>query len=198
MQYQKIISNDTVIEFHNNWLGQESVIVNGQAVSKKSSVMGIHHNFTALEDGKAVRFVLTSKMDMNGSVFLDLRRNGKIVQKDVPVTFGFGPKEPPNKPKQKGLTLLKTYDLEEALEEFKQALDINPDDPEVYFHMACAYSVLEEPLEGFECLKKAVAFHLPNTETILTHDMLAYLRMHEAFEGFLNSNFTKYDAKLLK
>jgi tetratricopeptide (TPR) repeat protein len=198
MQYQKIISKNTVIEFHNNWLGQETVIVNGQIVSKKSSMMGIHHNFTALEDGKQVRFVLTSKMDMNGSVLLDLRRNGKIAQKDIPVDFGFGPKETPNKAKQKGLTLLMNYDLEEALEEFKKALDVNPEDPEIYFHMACAYSVLEEPLEGFECLKKAVALRLPNNETILNHDMLAFLRMHEAFEGFLNSKFTKYDTKLLK
>lgn len=64
--------------------------------------------------------------------------------------------------------------------------------------MACAYSVLERPWEGFEALKKAKELHLQDTEAILNHDMLAFLRMRDAFEGFLNSEFKAYDKNLLK
>lgn len=63
----------------------------------------------------------------------------------------------------------------------------------IEFHMACAYSILERTEEGFNCLQKAVTYGLPDTEMILNHDMIAFLRMDPAFEGFLNSGFTKYD-----
>ena len=33
---------------------------------------------------------------------------------------------------------------------------------------------------------------------ILNHDMLAFIRMHPAFENFLNSNFTKYEKGLIE
>ena len=37
-----------------------------------------------------------------------------------------------------------------------------------------------------------------DTEMILNHDMLAYIRMRPAFEDFLNSGFTDYDEKLVE
>lgn len=197
MQYQKLTSGDTTIEFHNNWLGEETVIVKGQIVSKKSSVWGIDHRFTVLEKGKKVKFVLTTKVDANMQVLLDLRRNDKLVINDLKVNYGVMPKNA-NKPKQQGIQKLKAYQLKEALEDFQQALKENDEDPEIYFHMACAYSVLEQPLEGFESLKLAVEHNLQNTEMILNHDMLAFLRLHDAFEGFFESGFRKYDKKLFE
>ena len=193
MQYQKITSGDTVIEFHNNWLGEETVIVKGQVVSKKSSILGIDHKFSVLEKGKEVRFILTTKVDANMQVLLDLRRNGKKVVEDLPVKLGWMPKTPKNLPKQQGIQKLKEYKLEEALVDFKEALKENDEDPEIYFHMACAYSVLERTQDGFEALRKAVEHNLQNTEMILNHDMLAFLRLHDAFEGFFASGFKKYD-----
>ena len=197
MQYQKITSEATTIEFHNNWMGEETVIVKGQVVSKKSSVWGIDHAFTVLEKGKKVKFVLTTKVDANMQVMLDLRRNDKLVVSDLRVAYGFMPKNT-NKAKQEGIQKLKAYQLNEALEDFNKALKENDEDPEIYFHMACAYSVLEKPLEGFESLKKAVANNLQNTEMILNHDMLAYLRLHDAFDVFFESGFKKFDKTLLK
>lgn len=198
MQYQKITSGDTVIEFHNNWLGEETVIVKGQVVSKKSSILGIDHKFSVLEKGKEVRFILTTKVDANMQVLLDLRRNGKKVVEDLPVKLGWMPKTPKNLPKQQGIQKLKEYKLEEALVDFKEALKENDEDPEIYFHMACAYSVLERTQEGFEALRKAVEHNLQNTEMILNHDMLAFLRLHDAFDGFFESGFKKFDKALLK
>ncbi|AEE48785.1 hypothetical protein [Haliscomenobacter hydrossis] len=197
MQYQKINSGDTVIEFHNNWLGEETVIVKGQVVSKKSSILGIDHKFSVQEKGKEVRFILTTKVDANMQVLLDLRRNGKKVVEDLPVKWGWMPKTPKNLPKQQGIQKLMAYKLEEALVDFKEALKENDEDPEIYFHLACAYSVLERTQDGFEALRKAVEHNLPNTEMILNHDMLAFLRLHDAFEDFFASGFKKYDKKMM-
>lgn len=193
MQYQKLTAGEIIIEFHNNWLGEETVIINGQVVSKKSSITGAHHHFTLLENGKEVKYVLTSKVDAALQVFLDLRRNQELIQENVPVQFGTGPKQPKNSFKQEGIQYLKDYKLEKAVSTLQQSLDISPEDPEIHFHLACAYSVLEKPQDGFECLKNAVAYKLQNTEIILNHDMLAFLRLHPAFEGFLQSNFTNFD-----
>lgn len=192
MYYKKIKSGDTVIEFDNNWLGEETVSVKGQVLSKKSSIWGTHHNFSVLEKGKEVRFVLTTKVNASMEVFLDLRRNGKLVLEDIPVPTGYKPKEPVNTAKQTGLLKLKEYRLEEAVVDLNQALEFNTEDPEIYFHLACAYSVLERSWEGFECLKKAVSLGLPNQNQILEHDMLAFLRLHDAFERFEASRFTKH------
>lgn len=197
MHYQKLKSGDTVIEFHNNWLGEETIIVNGRMVSKKSSVWGTNHYFSVVEDGEEANYILTTKINDHFQVVLDLSRNGVLIQDDIPAAHGSMPGKPKNKAKEKGLSKLKEYDLEEALLDFEQALKIDPKDPEIYFHMACAYSVMERPLEGFEALKTAVELQLPDTEAILNHDMLAYLRMRDAFEGFLNSGFKEYDRDLL-
>lgn len=193
MQYQKIISGETVIEFHNNWMGEEVVIVNGRIVSKKSSVWGTNHYFSVMEDGHNARYILTTKINDHLQVALDLSRNGELIQGDIPVKYGSMPKKPHNKPKKNGFQKLNEYDLEGALEELHQALKIAPKDPEIYFHMACAYSVMENTEAGFEALQKAVEYGLPDTEMILNHDMLAFLRLQEAFEEFLNSGFTKYE-----
>ncbi len=193
MQYLKLTTGDTTIEFHNNWLGEETVIVQGQIVSKKSSITGTHHPFSLIEDGEKVNYVLTTKLDMNLQVLIDLRRNGKVVHENVIVAYGTMPRKPKNKAKKRGIVKLQEYDIKGALEELKNALNVDAEDPEIYFHMACAYSIQEKPRESFENLKKAVENKLQDTESILNHDMLAYTRMHPAFEGFLNSNFSDYE-----
>ena len=197
MQYQKITLEEAIIEFHNNWLGEETVIVNGQMVSKKSSIWGTNHYFTILEEGHQIRYILTTKVDANMQVLLDLSRNGVPIQENIPVIFNTHPRLNQNRAKKDGLAKLNEYALEEALESFEEALKLNPKDPEIYFHMACAYSVLERTREGFEALRNAVANSLQNQEMILNHDMLAFLRMHPAFEGFLGNNFEDYNEELL-
>jgi Flp pilus assembly protein TadD len=108
------------------------------------------------------------------------------------------PKRPKNKLKKKGIEKLKEYDVGDAIEDLTKALDIDPDDPEIYFHLACAYSLQERTENAFESIKMAVEKRMQDTEMILNHDMLAYVRMHPAFEDFLNSNFTIYDKSLIE
>lgn len=198
MQYRKIIVVNTIIEFHNSWLGEETVIVNGQRVSRKSSILGTDHYFQVEEEGKLARYVLTTKVGDLVNVLIDLKRNGKYIERDLPVPLGFGDRKTQSKLKKQGLLKLRDYDLDAALEIFRRVLDENPSDPEVYFHMACAYSVQEKAAEGFDSLKKAVELHLPDKEMIFQHDMLAFLRMHPAFESFVKHGFTAYDAGLLE
>ena len=197
MQYSQIVIGDMIIEFHNSWTGEETVIVNGQVVSKKSSVWGTNHYFSLTEDGEAANYVLTSRINENLQVRVDLSRNGKIIREDIPVKYGSRPHSPHQKMKKQGLAKLQEYDLEGALEDFEKALPIAPKDPELHFHMACAYSVQERPREGFEALKKAVEHRLQDTDAILNHDMLAFLRMHPAFESFRESGYRAYDEELL-
>lgn len=198
MQYLKLKSDNTIIEFHNNWLGEETVIVHGQIVSKISSIWGADHQFIVTENGKTEKYVLTSRFTATMQVTIDLRKNGKLIYENLPVGFGTASVGPRNQPKLKGIQKVKNYDLEEGIEDLIKALDINSEDPEIYFYLACAYSLLERSKEGYEALKNAVAANLQDTETILNHDMLAWLRLQEAFEGFLDSNFTEYDENLLK
>lgn len=208
MYYKKIqVGDNIMVEFHSNWLGEETVAVNGQVVSRKSSITGTDHVFNVVEQGAVSRYILSSKLNVYGEAFLDLRKNHKLIASDIPLSMsGFEarsskPKSedgfslPPliNTNKISGLKKLKEYHTEEALEELNKALEKNKKDPEIYFHLACAYSILEKPLEGFECLRKAVELGLNNTDSIMTHEMLAFLRIHPAFEAFVHSGWKEYD-----
>ncbi len=194
MQYQKLISGETIVEFHNNWLGVETVIANGRVVSQKSSVWGINHYFTVIEDGHQTRYVLTSRINSGGmEVVLDLTKNGALIHEAVPLHYGVKAAPPFNKNKKQGLKYLKEYELEESLEAFEKALQVAPKDPEIYFHMACAYSVMEQSANGFEALRMAFELGLQDEESVLNHDMLAFIRMNEAFADFLTSGFKAYD-----
>lgn len=62
MYYQKIIHGEHLIEFSNSWTGEETVYLNSQVVSKKSSILGTSHYFETLEAGEVVRYILTSKV----------------------------------------------------------------------------------------------------------------------------------------
>lgn len=198
MHYLRLEIENHTIEFHNSWAGDETVLVNGREVSKKFSFWGTHHYFTTMEEGEKVRYSLTTKLLHGMQVAVDLSRNGELIRDNVPVPYGSKPQPPANKAKIRGLKLLKEYDLEAALDAFESALDIEPKDPEIYFNMACAHSVLENEAEGFECLQEAVAFGLRDQERISTHDMLAFLRLHPAFESFRESGFLAVEPMLLE
>ena len=193
MYYKKLKHNSTIIEFHNNWLGQEFVIVNGQTVSKKFSWFGTDHPFTVMEDGHLTRYVLVVKMSSGVSVMLDLYRDGELLQENVPIPMASKPITPGLREKKSGQAKLSEYDMPGAIKDFQAALQMNPKDPEVYFHLACIHSIAEEAEEGFAALKKSVELGLTDLEAILNHDMLAYLRMHPAFEAFLQSGYQEYE-----
>jgi hypothetical protein len=52
MKITTITLGETQIEFHNTFLGKETVKVNGEEVSSKKSMSGTEHLFDVVEGGK--------------------------------------------------------------------------------------------------------------------------------------------------
>jgi len=86
--------------------------------------------------------------------------------------------------KKSGVEKYKEYDYKGAIEDFNKALEINPNDANAHFNIACAYSLTEKASKAFVHLDQAVANGYKNFETIETHDGLAYLRVQKKFEKF--------------
>lgn len=86
--------------------------------------------------------------------------------------------------KKSGLRKYKEYEIEEAIEDFKKGLKIEPKDIALHFNLACAYSLLENKEEAFKHLDLAVDYGLADTERIMTHDDLAFLRIQPEFDDF--------------
>ena len=202
----KIIKiGNNVIEIHNNWIGVQTVLVNGEIVSKKFSISGNSHFFTIRKDGYDRKCILTTKLSSkqrlikNNQVLIDLRCDGKIIKENFLINFGtnkkgkINQKKETNEHKITGIKLLREYEIENAINALEWGLELDRNDPEIYFYLACCYSIQEKKKDGFECIKKAVENNLNDTEIILNHEMLAYLRVQDGFEAFKNSNFTKYD-----
>jgi len=185
-----------LIEFDNDWKGTETVYVNGQVVSKIHSFKGATHSFTVSERNTDVSYVLTSKINDWGVCTINLKCNGRIVKDKMYVLWG-NKKVEKNVKKIEGLKLLNEYDVDDAIPAFQEALNFDNADPEIYFHLACCYSLEEKAKEGFEHLKLAVKHKLINYKLISEHDMLSYLRIQEGFEDFKNSRFQKYDKSKL-
>ncbi len=93
--------------------------------------------------------------------------------------------------KLSGQKKLKEYDLEGAIKDFKRSVDINPDDPEVHYLLASAYSLNENADKAFVHLSTAVAQGFKDYEKIKTDDALAFVRIHEDFEDFERAGYRK-------
>lgn len=76
---------------------------------------------------------------------LDVYINDQLVAKDVALKFSFGSrKEHENTLKQKAFELMKMYDLQEAIDKYKEAQSLDPDDYDIDFRLACCYSLAED------------------------------------------------------
>ena len=143
MYYTKVKSGKIVIEFHNDMWGVESVIHMARVLSKKSSVLGTSHYFLIEEDSHEIRYQLDTRLTSNAGIVLDLYRQGKLIVKDHPIPMQakhvYGLKE-----KRVALKLLNEFDLDEAIKACRHALEKNDDDGELYFYLACAFSLLED------------------------------------------------------
>ena len=199
MSDKKIKIGNNVIEIHNNWIGVQTVLVNGNIVSKKFSISGNNHFFTIMEDGHDRKYILTTKLSSKqrltkkNQVLVDLKCDGKIIKENLLIDFGPNQKKETNEHKIAGIQLLRDYEIKNAIKALEWGLELDKNDPEIYFYLACCYSIQEKAKEGFECIKKAVENNLNDTDIILNHEMLAYLRVQDGFEAFMNSNFTQYE-----
>jgi len=191
MYYLKLKHENTIIEFANDWLGVERIYANGVLMSQKSSVWGTTHPFQLMEDGHMARYQLTVRMDMSGKVLVDLFRDNVVLYHGAVAKMGSRPLNPVNKSKKLGIMQLREYDLDQAKELLLKAAEEDPRDPEIFFHLACTYSLLEKVDEGYNALEKAVQLGLPDTEAICTHEKLAYLRIQDEFESFFENGYKR-------
>ena len=91
--------------------------------------------------------------------------------------------------KKSGIRKYKEFDLEEAILDFQKGLEIEPKDIALHFNLACAYSLTEKKEEAFYHLDQAIKNGFKNTERILNHDDLAYIRIQPEFETFKANGF---------
>ena len=91
--------------------------------------------------------------------------------------------------KASGMAKYKDFDLENAIEDFKEGLKIEPNDIALNFNIACAYSLTEKKRLAYEHLAKAVQLGFNDFERIQSHDDLAYVRIQPEFETFKQGQF---------
>ena len=91
--------------------------------------------------------------------------------------------------KKSGIDKYKDYDYQGAIEEFKKALELDPNDISIHFNLACTYSLNEEADKAFEHLDRAVTLGFTDFKRIKEHDALAYLRIQDAFDEFELNGF---------
>lgn len=78
MKFTTIYLEENTIEVYNSFLGKETIKVNNEIVSEKSSFFGAEHNFKLHEDGKNIDCRIKIGFSINGAVF-DFYKNNKPV-----------------------------------------------------------------------------------------------------------------------
>ena len=91
--------------------------------------------------------------------------------------------------KKSGLKKYKEFELDGAIEDFIQGLEINPSDIALHFNLACAYSLTEKKEKSYRHLSRAVELGYNDFDKIQSHDDLAFLRIQEEFEDFKNKGY---------
>ena len=91
--------------------------------------------------------------------------------------------------KKSGMEKYKEYDYNGAIEDFEKSLAVDDSDVATHFNIACAYSIMENKEKAFYHLSKAVELGFRDFEKIKTHDALAYLRIQDEFETFVQNNY---------
>jgi len=91
--------------------------------------------------------------------------------------------------KKSGMEKYKEYDYNGAIEDFEKSLAVDDSDVATHFNIACAYSIMENKEKSFYHLSKAVELGFRDFEKIKTHDALAYLRIQDEFETFVQNNY---------
>lgn len=99
-------------------------------------------------------------------------------------------RRPKNNPyKKSGMEKYKEYDYKGAIEDFEKSLSIDDSDVATHFNIACAYSIMENKDKAFFHLSKAVDLGFSDKEKIKTHDALAYLRIQDEFDAFVQNGY---------
>jgi len=91
--------------------------------------------------------------------------------------------------KKTGIQKYKEFEMEGAIEDFKQGLAIDPKDLALHFNIAAAYSLTEDKDKAFHHISEAVKLGFKDFEKINTHDDLAYVRIQPEFDDFKDNGY---------
>ena len=97
--------------------------------------------------------------------------------------------------KKSGLKKYKEYDIEEAIIDFEKGLKLQPNDIALHFNLACSFSLLENTEKAYYHIGKCVDYGFTDTNKILTHEDLAFMRIQPEFEEFKANGFKQKDIK---
>jgi TM2 domain-containing membrane protein YozV len=92
--------------------------------------------------------------------------------------------------KQAGIKKFKEFDIEAAIEDFQQALKIDPNDLTIHFNLACAFSQTEKADKAYEHISRAVEMGFNDFAKIDSHDALAFMRIQPQWEEFRTNGYT--------
>lgn len=86
--------------------------------------------------------------------------------------------------REKAIKNYQDYDFKEAIRNLKKSLEINSNDKNVHFILACCYSLTEKTSESLFHLSKAIEQGFNDFDKINSHDALAFLRIQPEYEDF--------------
>lgn len=81
------------------------------------------------------------------------------------------------------------YDYLSIIEDLKEDLEDDFQQPKTHFHLACCYSRLEKDQAAFFHLEKAITFGFVDFAVIHHHDDLSYLRTLPEFKDFVLNGY---------
>jgi TM2 domain-containing membrane protein YozV len=93
-----------------------------------------------------------------------------------------------NAKKRSGIKKLRNFDVNEAIQDLNEALEVSPKDKDIHFHLATAYSLNEDAVKSLRHLQEAVQLGIDRS-LLASDDLLAYIRIHPAYERFVNNGY---------
>jgi len=193
MYYYKEKFGKLQIEIEGVWNGDEIIYINGQLASKKKAKFKTQHDIRLAPAAEGHYILIETGLN------IFLRRGCKIFLNHDPIKKNFiipdGDKAA-NYWKKDGIRNLKNLEVTQAIQDLMKALKMYPGDAEAYFYLACAYSNKENAKQAFESVLKSVEHHLLDHGQIMEEGMLAYMRLHPAFESFKSSGYLNLNRDL--
>jgi len=117
------------------------------------------------------------------------RRHQVKQQRKAPVRQAAPQKDRINPFRKSGIKKFKDFEYEEAIEDFKKALEANPRDYASHFNIACAYSLTEKNDACLFHIARAVELGFKDFEKIKTHGALAYVRTQSTWDSFVENGY---------
>ena len=190
MYYYKEIFGKLKLEIEGIWNGDEIIHLNGQVASKNKTLFNSHHKIE-MANGCVIYIETATNLFLRRTA--EIRLNHDTLKKQFIISRG---DKPFNYWKKDGIKKLRELEITSALQDLKKAIKMHPLDAETYFYLACTYAIKENAKQAFESLVKAVEYHLLDREQIIIEGMLAFIRVHPAFESFAGSNYTELNRDL--